>query len=389
MRASASLCHLVTQATVPSPAYQQYVLQPTSAGRDRPITGTTLPAQPQEVPSTSRCSRSTATQRERRCRQLLPAGCERALLPGPQSGNLFNGSGCANHSQESMNNSDSENLIVVKIDHTINANNSVWYRFQQDTGLQAAYTDPINSIFNSYSPQPQRTLVAGYTHIFTPNLVNQFNPGASWYSSIFEPNNYAAGAADLSHRARRGQQQRALHHHRRQRQYLSAGPQGHAVADQRQPDLDARQAQLHFGVNTRRVDVSDYDLGEGSVPTVVYNDLAEFTYGAAYTASQTFPISLKERVAAGNLDLYAMDTYKPFAQMATLIAGCGDLEHQSRQSARLFARPAGSFLDLSHASTSRSIRPSRPACATCFPATPLLGLAAARLACLPGLEPAP
>ena len=81
--------------------------------------------------------------------------------------------------------------MVVKIDHTIDANNSVWYRFQQDTGLQAAYTDPINPIFNSYSPQPQRTLVAGYTHVFSANLVNQFNPGASWYSSIFEPNNFA------------------------------------------------------------------------------------------------------------------------------------------------------------------------------------------------------
>jgi hypothetical protein len=43
-----------------------------------------------------------------------------------------------------MNNWDSENLIVVKIDHTIDANNSIWYRFQQDTGLQAVYTDPIN-----------------------------------------------------------------------------------------------------------------------------------------------------------------------------------------------------------------------------------------------------
>ncbi len=80
---------------------------------------------------------------------------------------------------------------MLKIDHTINANNSVWYRFQQDTGLQAAYTDPINAIFNSYSPQPQRTLVAGYTHIFGSNLVNQFNPGASWYASIFEPENFA------------------------------------------------------------------------------------------------------------------------------------------------------------------------------------------------------
>ena len=121
-----------------------------------------------------------------------PLDANGALLPGTQtSGNLFDGSGCANQRQESLNNSDSENLMVVKIDHTIDANNSVWYRFQQDTGLQAAYTDPINSMFNSYSPQPQRTLVAGYTHVFRPNLVNQFNPGASWYSSIFEPNNFA------------------------------------------------------------------------------------------------------------------------------------------------------------------------------------------------------
>ncbi len=90
-----------------------------------------------------------------------------------------------------MNNSDSENLIVLKIDHTISAKDSVWYRFQQDNGLQAEWTDPINSIFNAFSPQPQRTVVVGYTHLFTPTLVNQFNPGASWYSSIFEPNNYS------------------------------------------------------------------------------------------------------------------------------------------------------------------------------------------------------
>ena len=50
-------------------------------------------------------------------------------------------------------------------------------------------------------------------------------------------------------------------------------------------------------MNTRRLDVSNYDLGEGIVPTVTYNDLAQFTYGAAYTASQSFPVSLKERVS--------------------------------------------------------------------------------------------
>jgi len=44
----------------------------------------------------------------------------------------------------------------------------------------------------------------------------------------------------------------------------------------------------------RRLDVSDYDLGEGVVPTVIYNDLAQFTYGAASTATAGFPITQKE-----------------------------------------------------------------------------------------------
>ncbi len=57
---------------------------------------------------------------------------------------LANGLGCANRREESLQNSDHETVFVVKIDHTINAANTVWYRFQSDTGLQAAYTDPIN-----------------------------------------------------------------------------------------------------------------------------------------------------------------------------------------------------------------------------------------------------
>ena len=170
------------------------LLQQLPLGGTDPINGTVLPR------ATRRKSRSTkkmfALYRNTAGTPTpvlsCPLDASGVLLPGTQSAtNLFNGAGCANIRTQSMNNSDSENLIVVKIDHTINGNNSIWYRFQQDTGLQAAYTDPINPIFNAYSPQPQRTLVLGYTHIFTPNLVNQFNPGASWYSSLFQPNNYS------------------------------------------------------------------------------------------------------------------------------------------------------------------------------------------------------
>jgi len=172
---------LVTQATFPSPTYQQYVLQQLPLGGVDTITGAALPAEPQEVGFYQRMFALYSN----------VSGTPTPVLGCPFDAPGVPAGGCANQRQVSMTNDDTENLMVVKIDHTIDRNNSVWYRFQQDTGLQAAYTDPINAMFNSYSPQPQRTLVVGYTHIFNSRLVNQFNPGASWYSSIFEPKNFA------------------------------------------------------------------------------------------------------------------------------------------------------------------------------------------------------
>ena len=131
------------------------------------------------------------------------------------SGTLLDGSGCATQRQRSLNNSDSENLIVVKIDHTINAKDSVWYRFQQDTGLQAAYTDPINSIFNAYSPQPQRTLVVGLHAYLQSDARESVQSRRKLVLQHLRAEQLLPGAADLSHRARVGQRQRAFHHHRR------------------------------------------------------------------------------------------------------------------------------------------------------------------------------
>jgi Carboxypeptidase regulatory-like domain len=367
---------IVNQAVDPSPAYQQYVLSQLAVGGVDPITGTALPAEPAEVAfyrSTFGLYGNTAGTPVPV--SSCPLDASGALLPGTQnSGNLFNGSGCANQREESLQNSDHENLVVVKIDQTINATNSVWYRFQSDTGLQAAWTDPINVIFNSYSPQPQRTLVAGYTHIFRPNLVNQFNPGASWYGSIFAPNNFAQVQQTFPIVLAAGSNQAP---------FTTIGglnntyPQGRNVTQwQVNDNLDwiRDKQEYRFGINTRRVDVSDYDLGEGSVPTAIYNDLAEFTYGAAYTESWTFPISFKERVAVGNLDLYAMDTWKPTSH-ATFIAGVRTTWNTDPVNQQhLFARPAGSFLDLSHSANQPLDQAIQTGVSALFPSTPKLVL---------------
>lgn len=349
---------LVSQLTLPSPAYQQYVLGQLAIGGTDPVTGTVLPAQPAEIPF------------YRNMFSLLPDSSGTPVqINGCPLGT--NGDGCANQRQASLNNSDSEDLVVLKIDHTINGSNSVWYRFQQDTGLQAAYTDPVNPIFNSYSPQPQRTLVVGYTHLFSDKLVNQFNPGASWYASIFEPNNYAqvqqtfpivlmAGSNAIPFTTIGGNN--------------NTYPQGRKVTQWQINDNLTWTAGKHtfkFGINTRRLDVSNYDLGEGTVPTVTVNDLAEFTYGAAYTASQTFPVSLKQRVSVGNLEYYAMDTWKPSSK-ATLTYGMRVTWNTNETSKHgLFARPAGSFLDASHDTNQPLNQVILTNVHDLFPATPL------------------
>ncbi|MGC1918400.1 MAG: carboxypeptidase-like regulatory domain-containing protein [Acidobacteriaceae bacterium] len=340
---------IVTPTTLPTPAYQQYVLGQLTTGGYDPVTGTDLPAQPSEIPFYKNMfSLLPAPGGSPVAITACPLDASGNLLPAPPSGTLLDGSGCASQRQRSLNNSDSENLIVVKIDHTINSKDSIWYRFQQDTGLQAEWTDPINSIFNSFSPQPQRTLVIGYTHLFSPKLVNQFNPGASWYSSIFEPNNYpqtlqtfpivlASGSDSVPFTQIGG--------------LNNTFPQGRKVTQWQINDnltWSHGEHTFHFGINTRRVDTSDYDLGEGTVPTVTYNDLAQFTYGAAYTAQQNFPVSLKERVGAGNFEYYAMDTYKP-SMKSTITYGMRVTWNTNVTSPQsLFSRMAGSFLDASH-----------------------------------------
>ena len=176
---------IVTPVIVPSSAFQSYVLQELPRGGVDSISGAVYPAAPQLVPFYRQMfslysGRTNGT-------PLSVLGCPFNADGTTATGKPPNGNGCANRRSVSQSSGDHEQVVTARIDHNINAANSIWYRFQSDTGLQAAYSDPINPLFDAISSQPLYSFASGYTHIFNQRLVNYFNPAFSWYESLFGP----------------------------------------------------------------------------------------------------------------------------------------------------------------------------------------------------------
>src|SRR5664279_1700375 len=179
---------IVSATTVPTPAFQNYVLQELPRGGTDSVTGSTYQPSPQSVPL---YQKMFALYKSTAGTPLSVLGCPFNGNGSPATGNPPNGDGCANRRSVSQSSSDSEQVQTGRVDYKLNENNTTWFRFQHDGGLQAAYTDPNNPLFNAISPQPLYSFASGYTHVFSPKLVNYFNPAFSWYESLFGPRDLA------------------------------------------------------------------------------------------------------------------------------------------------------------------------------------------------------
>src|SRR5260370_19098917 len=194
------------------------------------------------------------------------------------------GNGCANRQSISHSSNDHEQVQTVRIDYNINQKNPTWFRFQTDNGLQAAYTDPINPLFNALSPQPLYSFAAGYTHVFSQNLVNYFKPAFSWYESLFGTADFQktlstfpvvlqGSGASAPFTTMGGLDNTWVQGRRASRLFINDN-----LA------WSHRAHELRFGINTRVFRLNDYDFGQGTVPMVTYAKLQQFIYGAASAA---------------------------------------------------------------------------------------------------------
>ena len=336
---------IFTTVTVPTAAFQQYVLLQLPLGGTDSVTGSHYAPAPQMVPfyrkMFSLYGNTGGT-------PLTVLGCPFNADGSQASGSPANGNGCANRRGVSHSSDDDEQVQTARIDYNISPNDTTWFRFQVDTGLQAAYTDPINPLFNAISPQPLYSFAAGYTHVFSQNLVNYFNPAFSWYESLFGPSNFQktlaafpivlqGSGANAPFTTIGGLDNTWVQGRRATRVFINDNLAWSHGAHE-----------LRFGTNVRIFRLNDYDFGQGAVPTVTYTTLPQFIYGVASTATKTFPSSANEPFNFLNLDFYAQDTWRVTPTL-TWTFGLRDTYNSNPLNPHdQIARLKGSFYSITH-----------------------------------------
>ncbi|HEY6305964.1 MAG TPA: carboxypeptidase regulatory-like domain-containing protein [Candidatus Angelobacter sp.] len=336
---------IFSTVTVPSPAFQRYVLQQLPLGGTDSITGSRYSPAPQSAPfyqnMFSLYGSTSGT-------PLAVLGCPFNADGSSASGNPPNGNGCANRQGVSHSSADHEQVQTVRLDYNISQRDTAWLRFQADTGVQAAYTDPINGLFDAVSPQPLYSFAAGYAHVFSQNLVNYFNPAFSWYESLFAPQDFQktlsafpivlqGSGANAPFTTIGGLDNNWIQGRRASRFFINDNLAWSRGAHE-----------LRFGTNTRVFRLNDFDFGQGTVPTVTYTTLPQFIYGVASTATKTFPLTSHEPYNFLNLDLYAQDTWRVTPKL-TLTFGLRDTFNSNPLNPhQQIARLPGSFASIPH-----------------------------------------
>jgi hypothetical protein len=359
---------IVSATTVPTPAFENYVLDQLPRGGVDSITGSMYQPAPQLVPFYQKMfslyGNTAGT-------PLAVLGCPFNNDGAAAAGSPPNGNGCANRQSVSHSSDDHEQVQTARIDYNIDPANMAWFRLQTDTGVADAYTDPINPLFDAVSSQPLYSFASGYTHVFSGHLVNYFNPAFSWYASLFGPADMQqtlaafpivlqGSGANAPFTTLGGLDNTWVQGRRAARFFINDNLAWTAGAHE-----------LRFGTNSRIFRLNDYDFGEGTVPLVTYATLPQFIYGVASTASETFPLADSQPYNFLNLDFYAQDTWR-ITRTFTWTVGLRDTYNSNPLNPHDdVARLAGSFDSISHNVNQPLNQVIQTQQGTIFAATPL------------------
>jgi outer membrane receptor for ferrienterochelin and colicin len=208
-----------------------------------------------------------------------------------------------------------ENLVTARLDQRFGPNDTAFIHYKYDHGIQPTYVDPIDSVFDAQSNQPDDEGQLEETHTFTPNLVNQFILSGTWYSAYFLSDNQAAETAAFPYQpAFNDGSFNGLGD-------ALAWPEGRDVTQyQINDDVSWTRGKhtLAVGMLFKRDDVTDEDLGVLTTPLGLFNGPASgafssgdnFSAGSVLLGEENFPTRLSEPIRTYNLGLYGQDQWK-------------------------------------------------------------------------------
>jgi hypothetical protein len=228
---------------------------------------------------------------------------------------------CAQTFRSAVNNLNTEWLMAVKVDYNITNNDRIYFRYNEDKGVQATGTDAINSAFNANSVQPSYGGQFGYNRTIGTSMVNQLLLSASYYSAIFGPPDFAAavkvfpttfdfndgiftplGGSDTSYPAGRKVRQTQL-------------------VDDFSWLKGAHNIKL--GINLRKNYISSYAALPNTSGLFTFNSMTDFYNGAlngSSTYGQSFPLVGAEPLTMYSLGTYIQDEWKMRSNLSVTLA---------------------------------------------------------------------
>ncbi|HTW81370.1 MAG TPA: carboxypeptidase-like regulatory domain-containing protein [Terracidiphilus sp.] len=174
-------------------------------------------------------------------------------------------------------------FMAARIDQNIGANDHAFFHVKIDRGLQPTYADPLTTAFDANSFQPDYEAQLGYTHTFSPNMVNQFLLAGSYYGAVFKMADASAANAispetlDFIDGSFTSLNNDGF-----------AFPQGRNVTQyQVQDDLSITKGKttLKFGGFFKRDDVSDFDIQQFTTPLMFTEKDLLTAYGETSSTS--------------------------------------------------------------------------------------------------------
>jgi len=244
-------------------------------------------------------------------------------------------------------------LLIGRVDYSFSDNDKLFGRVKFDRGTQPTYADPINSAFNAVSHQPQDEGQLNYTHIFNPNMANNFIFSDLWYSAIFQSTNVNAANAVFPEILCSADTSMSC--------LGAAGgffpfgfffPQGRNVEQwQLVDDLSMTHGNHSFkmGVNFRRDDVSDYRASELTNPPAVLTSLAGFATDTVDTSTTlNFAQSSPQPLAIYSFGLYFQDEARINSKLKLTLALRADRNSGGICQSNCVSIPTLPFQNLSH-----------------------------------------